>query len=152
KNTSDGDKYVDLGKKKRATVRSFKGTPLIDIREFYGNDDDEKPGKKGISLTLEQVCSAFLLSIVIVHRSCIVGDLEEEYGDLGQALCGNEEKVKNVLSYQPLTFLDNFCIKRCVRVLIMYCNVLPGTTCQLVFHFQDKTILPWIYTNDMSHS
>ncbi|KAG5343009.1 hypothetical protein C0989_005960 [Termitomyces sp. Mn162] len=54
KNTSDGDKYVDLGKKKRATVRSFKGIPLIDIREFYGNDDDEKPGKKGISLTLEQ--------------------------------------------------------------------------------------------------
>ncbi|KAG6874486.1 hypothetical protein C0995_010396 [Termitomyces sp. Mi166 len=52
--TSDGDKYVDLGKKKRATVRSFKGTPLIDIREFYGNDGDEKPGKKGISLTLEQ--------------------------------------------------------------------------------------------------
>ncbi|KAG6900767.1 hypothetical protein C0993_002191 [Termitomyces sp. T159_Od127] len=54
KTTPEGDKYVGLGKKKRATVRSFKGTPLIDIREFYGNDGDEKPGKKGISLTLEQ--------------------------------------------------------------------------------------------------
>ncbi|KAG6917317.1 hypothetical protein DXG01_002975 [Tephrocybe rancida] len=54
KTTSEGDKYVDLGKKKRATVRSFKGTPLIDIREFYGNDGEEKPGKKGISLTLDQ--------------------------------------------------------------------------------------------------
>jgi len=52
--TSEGDKYIELGKKKRATVRSFKGTPLIDIREFYGADGDEKPGKKGISLTLEQ--------------------------------------------------------------------------------------------------
>ncbi|KAG6878823.1 hypothetical protein C0992_007444 [Termitomyces sp. T32_za158] len=54
KTTPDGDKYVSLGKKKRATVRSFKGTPLIDIREFYGNEGDEKPGKKGISLTVEQ--------------------------------------------------------------------------------------------------
>jgi len=54
--TSDGDKYIELGKKKRATVRSFKGTPLVDIREFYGADGDEKPGKKGISLTMEQVC------------------------------------------------------------------------------------------------
>ncbi|KAF5385815.1 hypothetical protein D9615_002576 [Tricholomella constricta] len=52
--TSEGDKYIELGKKKRATVRSFKGTPLIDIREFYGADGDEKPGKKGISLTMEQ--------------------------------------------------------------------------------------------------
>ncbi|KAF8798704.1 PC4-domain-containing protein [Phlegmacium glaucopus] len=52
--SSDGEKYIDLGKKKRATVRSFKGTPLLDIREFYGADGQEKPGKKGISLTLDQ--------------------------------------------------------------------------------------------------
>lgn len=57
--TADGDRYIDLGKKKRATVRSFKGTALLDIREFYGADGDEKPGKKGIALTLEQVCSLF---------------------------------------------------------------------------------------------
>ncbi|KAK0504587.1 transcriptional Coactivator p15-domain-containing protein [Armillaria luteobubalina] len=53
-NTSDGDKYIDLGKKKRATVRSFKGMSLLDIREFYGQEGEEKPGKKGISLSLEQ--------------------------------------------------------------------------------------------------
>ncbi len=52
---SEGDKYIDLGKKKRATVRSFKDIPLLDIREYYGIGSDEKPGKKGISLTLEQV-------------------------------------------------------------------------------------------------
>ncbi|XP_006461107.1 hypothetical protein AGABI2DRAFT_70431, partial [Agaricus bisporus var. bisporus H97] len=50
----EGDKYIDLGKKKRATVRSFKDIPLLDIREFYGTGSEEKPGKKGISLTLEQ--------------------------------------------------------------------------------------------------
>jgi len=45
---------VELGKKKRATVSSFKGIPLLDIREYYGPEGEEKPGKKGISLTLEQ--------------------------------------------------------------------------------------------------
>jgi hypothetical protein len=72
--TPEGDKYLDLGKKKRATVRTFKGSylqlwstscppndirsyegnMLLDIREFYGTDGDEKPGKKGISLSIEQ--------------------------------------------------------------------------------------------------
>ncbi|KAF8844356.1 PC4-domain-containing protein, partial [Paxillus ammoniavirescens] len=51
---AEGEKYVDLGKKKRAAVRSFKGQVFVDIREFYGPDGDEKPGKKGISLTFEQ--------------------------------------------------------------------------------------------------
>jgi len=52
--TNSGEKYIDLGKKKRATVRAFKGTVLLDIREYYAADGQEKPGKKGISLTLEQ--------------------------------------------------------------------------------------------------
>ncbi|KAI9449411.1 transcriptional Coactivator p15-domain-containing protein [Lactarius psammicola] len=51
---NEGDSYVDLGKKKRVTVRSFKGITLIDIREYYGSEGDEKPGKKGISLSVEQ--------------------------------------------------------------------------------------------------
>ncbi|TBU26457.1 transcriptional Coactivator p15-domain-containing protein [Dichomitus squalens] len=51
---SEGERYVDLGKKRRATVRQFKGVSFLDIREFYGDDNDLKPGKKGISLSQEQ--------------------------------------------------------------------------------------------------
>ena len=69
-----GERYVELGKKKRATVNTFKGAcracrvqnkthtsvlstggKYLDIREFYGDEDDLKPGKKGISLSEEQV-------------------------------------------------------------------------------------------------
>ncbi|KAI0051235.1 PC4-domain-containing protein [Auriscalpium vulgare] len=54
-NTSpEGEKYIELGQKKRVTVRDFKGKTLIDIREFYGDAGEEKPGKKGISLSVEQ--------------------------------------------------------------------------------------------------
>ncbi|KAF9475537.1 PC4-domain-containing protein [Pholiota conissans] len=51
---TDGEKYIDLGKKRRAIVRSFKKIPLLDIREYYEVDGDERPGKKGIALTLDQ--------------------------------------------------------------------------------------------------
>ncbi|KAJ7680351.1 transcriptional Coactivator p15-domain-containing protein [Mycena polygramma] len=54
--SSEGEKFITLGKNKRATVRNFKGTTLLDIREFYVDKQsgDSKPGKKGVSLTVEQ--------------------------------------------------------------------------------------------------
>ncbi|KAJ7188202.1 transcriptional Coactivator p15-domain-containing protein [Mycena filopes] len=54
--SSEGEKFIELGKSKRATVRSFKGSTLIDIREFYTDKEtgELKPGKKGISLSVEQ--------------------------------------------------------------------------------------------------
>lgn len=60
--TDAGETYWLLGNKKRVTVREWKGKALIDIREFYGETEDDeeegeaslKPGKKGISLNLDQ--------------------------------------------------------------------------------------------------
>mmetsp|Transcript_3080 Transcript_3080/g.5663 ORF Transcript_3080/g.5663 Transcript_3080/m.5663 type:complete len:207 (-) Transcript_3080:330-950(-) len=46
----------DLGGKKKCSVREFKGKTLVDLREYYEdkNTGEEKPGKKGISLSTEQ--------------------------------------------------------------------------------------------------
>ena len=42
-----------LENKRRVTVQKFKGNVKVDIREYYENNGEMKPGKKGISLTLD---------------------------------------------------------------------------------------------------
>ncbi|GAA5985463.1 hypothetical protein JCM11641_007076 [Rhodosporidiobolus odoratus] len=50
----DGETFIDLEKNRRVTIRKFKKQTLVDIREFYNDGGDMKPGKKGISLTVQQ--------------------------------------------------------------------------------------------------
>eukprot|EP00981_Chlorochromonas_danica_P000225 scaffold51_cov172-Ochromonas_danica.AAC.13 len=48
--------YHLLGGKRKASVSTFKGKVYINIREFYEDKltGEEKPGSKGIALTIEQ--------------------------------------------------------------------------------------------------
>ncbi|GAA6019668.1 hypothetical protein JCM11491_004873 [Sporobolomyces phaffii] len=47
--------YFDLGGTRRATVRKYRNNIQVDIRETYSKDGQEGlPGKKGISLSLDQ--------------------------------------------------------------------------------------------------
>ena len=55
-NDGSGEPSWSLGNMKFAKVREWKGKMYVDIREFYVDKSsmETKPGKKGISLTVEQ--------------------------------------------------------------------------------------------------
>ncbi|PGG98306.1 hypothetical protein GX51_06868 [Blastomyces parvus] len=51
---SNGDFYWNISRLRRLTVSSFKGRTMVSVREYYEKDGQELPGKKGISMPLEQ--------------------------------------------------------------------------------------------------
>ncbi|KAF8422683.1 transcriptional Coactivator p15-domain-containing protein [Tirmania nivea] len=52
---NEGNPYWELGgRHRRVTLSKFKGSMLISIREHYEKDGQVLPGKKGISLSMEQ--------------------------------------------------------------------------------------------------
>lgn len=51
---SDGITVCELSGHRKVSVRTFKGKVYVDIREFYTKDGKDLPGKKGISLSLDQ--------------------------------------------------------------------------------------------------
>ncbi|KAG9006364.1 hypothetical protein FRB94_000828 [Tulasnella sp. JGI-2019a] len=65
----EGEKYVRLSKTRRATARSFKGVPMVDLREFYikKGSTEELPGSKGIALSEEQ-WNALKASISVIDE------------------------------------------------------------------------------------
>eukprot|EP01039_Chlorochromonas_danica_P010036 gene10036-11103_t len=56
KGSGGGEAVFELGGKRKASVSTFKGKVYINIREFYEDKltGEEKPGSKGIALTIEQ--------------------------------------------------------------------------------------------------
>ncbi|KVH88794.1 RNA polymerase II transcriptional coactivator KIWI-like [Cynara cardunculus var. scolymus] len=44
----------DVSKNRRVSVRNWQGKVVVDIREFYMKDGKQMPGKKGISLSMDQ--------------------------------------------------------------------------------------------------
>ncbi|XP_022925285.1 RNA polymerase II transcriptional coactivator KIWI-like [Cucurbita moschata] len=56
KDSEETDEIVvcEISKNRRVMVRNWQGKIVVDIREFYVKDGKEMPGKKGISLSLDQ--------------------------------------------------------------------------------------------------
>ncbi|KAL1301137.1 hypothetical protein HN51_045767 [Arachis hypogaea] len=54
--SEDPDSIVvcEISKNRRVSVRNWQGKIVVDIREFYVKDGKQLPGKKGISLTMDQ--------------------------------------------------------------------------------------------------
>ncbi|TGO35011.1 hypothetical protein BHYA_0173g00050 [Botrytis hyacinthi] len=70
---------------RKIELSDFKGQTLINIREFYEKDGNVLPGKKGISLTVDQYKN-FLKSIPQINanlkkKGIDVGPGEEEVGE-----------------------------------------------------------------------
>ncbi|CAJ2641474.1 unnamed protein product [Trifolium pratense] len=66
---SPGDIFVaELSKNRKVSVRIWQGKVWVDIREFYDKDGKQCPGKKGISLSKEQVH----LETIITFGLCFV--------------------------------------------------------------------------------
>ncbi|KAK7750894.1 hypothetical protein SLS62_007157 [Diatrype stigma] len=64
---ADGNEYWALSNTRRVNISEFKGKVLVNIREYYTDAaGDLKPGKKGISLPLEQY-NALLKSIPSIN-------------------------------------------------------------------------------------
>jgi len=50
----DGNPYWELSGKRRITVSEYNKKTMVSVREYYEKDGKLMPGKKGISMTLEQ--------------------------------------------------------------------------------------------------
>ncbi|CAK7211770.1 hypothetical protein SBRCBS47491_001228 [Sporothrix bragantina] len=50
----EGNAYWELSKMRRIGIAHFRSTTLINIREYYESGGQMRPGKKGISLSLDQ--------------------------------------------------------------------------------------------------
>ncbi|KAJ5815289.1 hypothetical protein N7474_007066 [Penicillium riverlandense] len=58
---SNGDRYWEISKMRRVTVSSFRGKTLVNVREYYEKDGQELPGKKGISMPVDQFAALVTL-------------------------------------------------------------------------------------------
>jgi hypothetical protein len=43
---ANGDRYWEISKMRRATISTFRGKTMVNIREYYEKDGQELPGKK----------------------------------------------------------------------------------------------------------
>lgn len=91
KTDEKGQDYWELGGRlRRVTVSEFKGNTFINIREHYEKDGDILPGKKGISLNIDQF-SALLSVLPQIEASLEEKSVTVPRPNYGGALKANDQ-------------------------------------------------------------
>lgn len=79
----DGNVYWEISRARRVTISEFNKKKMVSVREYYEKDGRWLPGKKGISMTLEQY--AAFVAVLPEIESELVRSGEEvprpQYGD-----------------------------------------------------------------------
>ena len=92
---SNGDAFWEISKARRVTISDFKDKKMVSVREYYEKDGEWLPGKKGISMTLEQ------FSALVELLPCIEGELRRSgvedfprpiYGEIVESSRKEEEE------------------------------------------------------------
>ncbi|CVK92548.1 uncharacterized protein FMAN_07442 [Fusarium mangiferae] len=79
----DGNPFWELSNKRRVGVSDFSKKTFVNIREYYDKDGKSLPGKKGISLSIEQY-NAFLKAVPQINAALrakglvVEGDVADE--------------------------------------------------------------------------
>ncbi|OAA80457.1 Transcriptional coactivator p15 [Akanthomyces lecanii RCEF 1005] len=85
---------IELSSKRRVGVSQFKNVCLINIREYYEKDGKHLPGKKGISLSLEQYTALIKLIPSINGQLREMGQLVDTAADAEKDVTAIVKKPK----------------------------------------------------------
>ncbi|KAI6748882.1 hypothetical protein HG531_007829 [Fusarium graminearum] len=87
----DGNPFWELSNKRRVGVSDFSSKTFVNIREYYEKDGKTLPGKKGISLSIEQY-NAFLKAVPRINAALRAKGLVVE---------GDTEKLDTAMEMVP---------------------------------------------------
>ncbi|KAL2758038.1 hypothetical protein ACRALDRAFT_1068482 [Sodiomyces alcalophilus JCM 7366] len=91
----EGNPYWELSNKRRVGLSKFKDMTMINIREFWEKDGEMLPGKKGISLSLQQYENLLKAVPEINNRLRQMGHDVEDSEDTGGVSTSGDAETKS---------------------------------------------------------
>ncbi|OAA71550.1 RNA polymerase II transcriptional coactivator [Cordyceps fumosorosea ARSEF 2679] len=90
----DGNPFWELSNKRRVGVSQYQNRVMINIREYYDKDGKALPGKKGISLLLDQYLALVKLVPSINGKLREMGQVVDTADNAGEDTTATAKKSK----------------------------------------------------------